>query len=92
MIQLAWRFLLHQKNSALTKWFRYALWPVDYNWLMVYGGIFPTFPDAEHGKNLAEAVDFQVGKGDCRRSNGVDVADRQFCLLSGTGKVPAWLY
>src|SRR5262249_19770875 len=21
-----------------------------YNWLMVYGGIFPTFPDAEHGK------------------------------------------
>ena len=22
MIQLAWRFLLHQKNSALTKWFR----------------------------------------------------------------------
>ena len=22
MIQLAWRFLLHQKDSALTKWFR----------------------------------------------------------------------
>ena len=22
IIQLAWRFLLHQKNSALTKWFR----------------------------------------------------------------------
>src|SRR6202000_444793 len=22
MLQLAWRFLLHQKNSALTKWFR----------------------------------------------------------------------
>src|ERR1700690_1836963 len=22
MIQLAWRFLLHQRNSALTKWFR----------------------------------------------------------------------
>src|SRR6266404_5707029 len=22
MVQLAWRFLLHQKNSALTKWFR----------------------------------------------------------------------
>src|SRR5712675_3196531 len=21
-----------------------------YDWLMVYGGIFPTFPDAEHGK------------------------------------------
>ena len=23
-VQLAWRFLLHQKNSALTKWFRSA--------------------------------------------------------------------
>ena len=23
MIQLAWRFLLHQKNSALTKWFQF---------------------------------------------------------------------
>ncbi len=23
-----------------------------YDWLMVWGGIFPTFPEAEHGKSL----------------------------------------
>ncbi len=30
-----------------------------YDWLMVYGGIFPTFPDAEHGRTWLEAVGFQ---------------------------------
>ena len=29
-----------------------------YDWLMVYGGIFPTFPDAEHGKAWLKPWDF----------------------------------
>jgi hypothetical protein len=33
-----------------------------YDWLMVYGGIFPTFPDAEHGKSWLKAWDFKVVK------------------------------
>lgn len=31
-----------------------------YDWLMVYGGIFPTFPDAEHGKSWLRPWDFKV--------------------------------
>jgi hypothetical protein len=33
-----------------------------YDWLMVYGGIFPTFPDAEHGKTWLKTWDFKVVK------------------------------
>src|SRR5882672_2134440 len=33
-----------------------------YDWLMVYGGIFPTFPDAEHGKTWLKPWDFGVVK------------------------------
>jgi hypothetical protein len=33
-----------------------------YDWLMVYGGIFPTFPDAEHGKTWLKPWDFKVEK------------------------------
>jgi uncharacterized protein DUF5107 len=33
-----------------------------YDWLMVYGGIFPTFPDAEHGKAWLKLWDFKVVK------------------------------
>ena len=33
-----------------------------YDWLMVYGGIFPTFPDAEHGKTWLKPWDFKVLK------------------------------
>jgi hypothetical protein len=33
-----------------------------YDWLMVYGGIFPTFPDAEHGKTWLKPWDFNVVK------------------------------
>src|SRR3979490_3451146 len=33
-----------------------------YDWLMVYGGIFPTFPDAEHGKTWLKPWDFMVVK------------------------------
>src|SRR6266446_7680837 len=33
-----------------------------YDWLMVYGGIFPTFPDAEHGKTWLKPWDFGVAK------------------------------
>jgi Domain of unknown function (DUF5107) len=31
-----------------------------YDWMMVYGGIFPTFPDAEHGKTWLKSWDFKV--------------------------------
>src|ERR1700716_1797889 len=33
-----------------------------YDWLMVVGGIFPTFPDAEHGKTWLKPWDFRVVK------------------------------
>src|ERR1700686_4790474 len=33
-----------------------------YDWMMVYGGIFPTFPDAEHGKAWLKPWDFKVVK------------------------------
>jgi hypothetical protein len=33
-----------------------------YDWMMVYGGIFPTFPDAEHGKTWLKPWDFTVVK------------------------------
>jgi len=33
-----------------------------YDWLMVYGGVFPTFPDAEHGKTWLKPWDFKVVK------------------------------
>ena len=31
-----------------------------YDWLMVYGGIFPTFPDAEHGKTWLKPWNFEI--------------------------------
>jgi hypothetical protein len=31
-----------------------------YDWMMVYGGIFPTFPDPEHGKTWLKPWDFRV--------------------------------
>jgi hypothetical protein len=31
-----------------------------YDWMMVLGGIFPTFPDAEHGKGWLKPWDFRV--------------------------------
>src|SRR5580692_8585985 len=33
-----------------------------YNWMMVYGGIFPTFPQPEHGKTWLKAWDFKIVK------------------------------
>src|SRR5256884_7814063 len=33
-----------------------------YDWLMVVGGIFPTFPDAEHGKTWLKPWDFRIVK------------------------------
>jgi Domain of unknown function (DUF5107) len=33
-----------------------------YDWMMVYGGIFPTFPDAEHGKTWLKPWGFKVVK------------------------------
>src|ERR1700709_1671156 len=35
-----------------------------YDWLMVVGGIFPTFPDAEHGKTWLKPWDFRIVKQD----------------------------
>jgi Domain of unknown function (DUF5107) len=33
-----------------------------YDWLMVYGGIFPTFPDPEHGRSWLKPWDFGIVK------------------------------
>jgi hypothetical protein len=33
-----------------------------YDWMMVVGGIFPTFPDAEHGRTWLKPWDFKVVK------------------------------
>jgi hypothetical protein len=33
-----------------------------YDWMMVYGGIFPTFPDPEHGKTWLKPWDFKIVK------------------------------
>src|SRR5258705_3212378 len=33
-----------------------------YDWLMVYGGIFPTFPDAQHGRTWLKPWDLKVVK------------------------------
>jgi Domain of unknown function (DUF5107) len=33
-----------------------------YDWMMVVGGIFPTFPDAEHGKTWLKPWDFKAVK------------------------------
>jgi hypothetical protein len=33
-----------------------------YDWLMVYGGIFPTFPDPEHGRAWSKPWDFKIVK------------------------------
>jgi Domain of unknown function (DUF5107) len=33
-----------------------------YDWMMVYGGIFPTFPDPEHGKTWLKPWDFKLVK------------------------------
>jgi hypothetical protein len=33
-----------------------------YDWMIVYGGVFPTFPDAEHGKTWLKPWDFKVVK------------------------------
>src|SRR3989440_9499405 len=35
---------------------------VYYDWLMVYGGIFPTFPDPEHGRTWLKPWDFKAVK------------------------------
>jgi len=35
-----------------------------YDWLMVYGGIFPTFPDPEHGRTWLKSWNFTVVKED----------------------------
>jgi hypothetical protein len=35
-----------------------------YDWMMVYGGIFATFPDPEHGKTWLKPWDFKVIKND----------------------------
>ena len=42
-----------------------------YDWLMVYGGIFPTFPDPEHGKTWLKPWAFDVVK---RSADEVTVA------------------
>ena len=56
-----------------------------YDWLMVYGGIFPTFPDAEHGRTWLKRWDFKVVKATDWRSDGGDVAQGR-CRLCRRAK------
>ncbi len=52
-----------------------------YDWMMVYGGIFPTFPDAEHGKTWLKPWDFKVVKesaGEVTVSMSHSAAPKQF--------------
>ena len=58
-----------------------------YDWLMVYGGIFPTFPDPEHGRTWLKPWDFKVREAERRRGDGVDVVQGRFRIFRGTGEV-----
>ena len=57
-----------------------------YDWLMVYGGIFPTFPDAEHGKTWLKPWDFNGREAERRRSDGGDVAQGRFRYSAAPAK------
>ena len=58
-----------------------------YDWLMVYGGIFPDLAGCRARQDVAEAVGFQGCERERRRSDGVDVADGQFRIFGGAGQV-----
>ena len=58
-----------------------------YDWLMVYGGIFPTFPDPEHGRTWLKPWDLRDREGERRRSDGVDVAEGRFRISRGTENI-----
>ena len=47
----------------------------------------PHLPGCRARQDVAEAVGFQGGEGECRRSDGVDVAEGQFRVFRGTGEV-----
>lgn len=70
-----------------------------YDWLMVYGGIFPTFPDAEHGKAWLKPWDFRVEKESAsevtmsmslKDDSAYSAAPKQF--LKGTTGIEATYY
>src|SRR4051794_19648994 len=70
-----------------------------YDWLMVLGGIFPTFPDAEHGKAWLKPWDFKVVKESAgevtvsmslRDDTAYSAAPKQF--LTGSTGIEATYY
>src|SRR5690606_39239082 len=56
-----------------------------YDWLMVYGGIFPTFPEAEHGKTWYLPWDFEIVRDD---GDGVEVRMTFQDDIAPQGNVP----
>ena len=58
-----------------------------YDWLMVYGGIFPTFPDAEHGRTWLKPWDFEVVKQSAGEVTVAMSLEGQFCVCRGAEAV-----
>ena len=59
-----------------------------YNWLIVYAGIFPTFPEPEHGKYYLVPWQYQVLKETADtvsvKMSQTDTIDVNFCEASST--------
>jgi hypothetical protein len=62
-----------------------------YDWLLVVGGIFPTFPDAEHGKTWLKPWDFKVVKQSAAEVT-VAMSQGRFRVFRGAGEVQEGLY
>jgi len=58
--------------------------------MMVYGGIFPPSPMAEHGKTWLRPWDFAVVRETPDEVTGLDVV-RTICVFGGAGTVQARL-
>ena len=75
--------LSHRSRRALRDQGRHLLLRLD-------DGVWrhlPHIPGSRARQDVAEAVGFQGGEGECRRSDGVDVAERRFRLCGGAGEV-----
>lgn len=60
-----------------------------YNWLMVYGGIFPTFPESEHGKAWGLPWESRVVE---QTSDKIAVEMRFTDTIVPAGTVPAYKF
>jgi hypothetical protein len=60
-----------------------------YNWLMVYGGIFPTFPEPEHGKAWGLPWEFKIVE---QTSEKIAVEMRFTDNIVPAGTVPAYKF